>query len=192
MNKNLVTLGIIGGALALIVAWVISVNNNLVTLDEGMNEKWSQVQNVYQRRADLIPNLVNTVKGYAQHEDKVLNEVTQARAQVGQVKVGSADDLKNFEQSQGQLTSALSRLLVVSERYPDLKANKNFQELQSQLEGTENRIAVERMRFNEAAKDYNVAIRKFPTSLVAGFRNFKDRAYFSADAGAQTAPHVNF
>src|SRR5262249_13022511 len=154
------------------MAWYISTANTLVTLDEGVKEKWAQVENVYQRRADLIPNLVNTVKGYAKHEAQVLEEVTRARAQVGQVKVSSPDDLPKFEQAQGQLTGALSRLLVVSEKYPELKADRNFSELQSQLEGTENRISVERMRFNEAAKEYNTYLRRFPQSIVAASRGF--------------------
>jgi len=172
--------------------WFVGVNNNLVSAQEGVNSSWAQVENVYQRRADLIPNLVNTVKGYAKHEASVLEEVTRARSQVGQVHVDNPDDLKKFDQAQGQLSSALSRLLVVSEKYPDLKADKNFMELQSQLEGTENRISVERMRFNEAARGYNVYLRSFPQSIVAGFRGFKERAYFAADAGANKAPQVNF
>jgi LemA protein len=172
--------------------WFIGVNNNLISEQENVNASWAQVENVYQRRADLIPNLVNTVKGYAKHEASVLEAVTQARAQVGQVHVDNADDLKKFDQAQGQLSSALSRLLVVSEKYPDLKADKNFMELQSQLEGTENRIAVERMRFNETARNYNIYLRIFPQSLVASFRGFKERAYFAAAAGSDKAPQVNF
>jgi LemA protein len=172
--------------------WFISVNNTLVSLDENVKTKWAQVENVYQRRADLIPNLVSTVKGYAKHEADVLEEVTKARSQVGQVHVDSSDDLKKFDQAQGQLTSALSRLLVVSEKYPDLKADKSFLALQSQLEGTENRITIERQRFNEAAQEYNTYLRKFPQSLIAGMRNFHEKAYFEADAGAKTAPKVEF
>jgi LemA protein len=189
---------LIGSALAIILfflfvfGWFVSVNNNLVSLDENVKTKWAQVENVYQRRADLIPNLVNTVKGYAKHEAGVLEEVTKARAQVGQVQVNGSDDLKKFDQAQGQLTSALSRLLVVSERYPDLKADKSFLELQSELEGTENRITVERKRFNESAQEYNTYLRKFPQSLIAGMRNFHEKAYFEADAGAKTAPKVEF
>jgi LemA protein len=181
---------LIGSALAIVLffifffGWFMSVNNNLVSLDENVKTKWAQVENVYQRRADLIPNLVSTVKGYAKHEADVLEEVTKARSQVGQVHVDNADDLKKFDQAQGQLSSALSRLLVVSEKYPDLKADKNFLELQSQLEGTEN--------FNEAAQEYNTYLRKFPQSLVAGLRNFQPKAYFEADAGAKNAPKVEF
>lgn len=193
MNK-----GILGFFAALVVilviagGWFTSVNNNLVTLEEGTKEKWSQVENVYQRRADLIPNLVNTVKGYAKHEEQVLEEVTKARSQVGQVKINGPEDLPKFDQAQSQLSGALSRLLIVAEKYPDLKADKNFLELQSQLEGTENRIAVERMRFNESAKDYNTFLRKFPQSIVASMRGFKERAYFASEAGAKTAPKVEF
>lgn len=183
---------VLGGLTLVVIGWFVSTNNTLVSLDEGVQEKWSQVENVYQRRADLIPNLVNTVKGYAKHEASVLEEVTRARAQVGQVKVNSPEDLPKFDQAQSQLTSAISRLLVVSENYPQLKANQNFQDLQSQLEGTENRITVERQRFNEAAREYNTYIRKFPQSVVAGFRNFKPKAYFQAETGAKTAPKVEF
>jgi LemA protein len=163
-----------------------------VGLDEGVNASWSQVENVYQRRADLIPNLVATVKGYATHEADVLEAVTQARASVGQIKVNSPDDLKKFDAAQGQLSNALSRLMVVSEKYPDLKANQNFLELQSQLEGTENRITVERQRFNETAQNYNTQIRQFPTSFVAGMKGMKERAYFAAQTGSDKAPVVNF
>ena len=174
------------------IGWLVSVNNNLVGMDEGVKEKWSQVENVYQRRADLIPNLVNTVKGYAKHEAEVLEEVTRARASVGQVHVDKPEDLGKFDQAQTQLSSALSRLMVVAEKYPDLKANQNFLELQSQLEGTENRISVERMRFNEAARSYNTYLRTFPQTLVASFRGFKERPYFAAEATAKTAPKVEF
>jgi LemA protein len=194
------TLGIAFLVIAVFVilgfGWTISTSNHLVSLDEGVKEKWSQVENVYQRRADLIPNLVSTVKGYAKHEAEVLEEVTKARAQVGQVKIenggSNPGDVQKFDQAQGQLTSALSRLLVVSERYPELKADKNFSELQSELEGTENRISIERMRFNEAAQGYNSYLRQFPQSMIAGLRGFKEREYFKANAGAQTAPKVEF
>lgn len=183
---------IVVGALVLIVLWFVSINNSLVTLDENVKTSWSQVQNVYQRRADLIPNLVNTVKGYAKHEKEVLTQVTAARAQVGQIRVNSPEDLKKFDQAQSQLSSALSRLMVVAEKYPELKANQNFSELQSQLEGTENRIAVERRTFNEATREYNTALRRFPSSVVAGFRGFKERPYFEAAAGSDQAPKVEF
>ncbi|MBL7685552.1 MAG: LemA family protein, partial [Deltaproteobacteria bacterium] len=180
MKKGLIFIGV----LALIFFWGISARNNLVTLDEGVKEKWSQVENVYQRRLDLIPNLVNTVKGYAAHEKETLEGVVQARAQASQI---SGDALKNvindpqafqkFQESQGALSSALSKLMVVVERYPDLKANQGFLDLQSQLEGTENRITVERKRFNEAAKEYNIIARKFPQTLIASLFGFKEKSY---------------
>ena len=199
MKKILVFILVLAGLGVLIVGWGISVRNRLVTLDEGVKEKWSQVENVYQRRLDLIPNLVNTVKGYASHERQTLEAVIQARSQATQI---SGDALKNviddpaafqkFQASQSALSSALSRLMVVVERYPDLKANQNFLELQAQLEGTENRIAVERKRFNEAAREYNIAIRRFPSSFIASLSGFKDKAYFQADTGAAKVPEVNF
>lgn len=192
MKKSTVVGLSIAGVILLLASWTVSVGNRMVTLDETVKEKWSQVENVYQRRADLIPNLVNTVKGYAKHESQVLEEVTKARAQVGQVHVDSAADLPKYDQAQSQLTSALSRLLVVVEKYPELKADRNFLELQSQLEGTENRISVERMRFNEAARDYNVYIRAFPQSIISGMRGFHEKAYFQADSTAKVAPKVEF
>ena len=173
-------------------SWFVQVNNTLVSLDEGVNEKKAQVENVYQRRYDLIPNLVNTVKGYAKHEAGVLEEVTRARSQTGQVKLNKPEDLAKFEQAQGALSSALSRLMVVVERYPDLKADQNFRDMQSQLEGTEIRITIERQRFNDASRQYNVYVRKFPQSMVAGFRGFKERPYFTSDTAAKTAPKVEF
>jgi LemA protein len=172
--------------------------NRLVALSQGVDAQWAQVENVYQRRADLIPNLVATVQGAANFEKSVLVEVTNARASVGQVQT-SAKDLPNdpaafarFEQAQAALSSALSRLLVVVERYPDLKANANFQTLQAQLEGTENRIAVERMRYNERAQEYNTARLKFPTNLIANVMGFKEKAYFKAQPGAERPPQVEF
>ena len=192
MKATTIALISVLGVIALSVFWFISAGNTLVALDEGVNSSWGQVQNVYQRRADLIPNLVNTVKGYATHEASVLEAVTQARASVGQIKVNGPEDIKKFDAAQGQLSSALSRLMVISEQYPDLKANKNFLELQSQLEGTENRITVERQRFNDVTKDFNTAIRQFPASLVAGMKGMKQRDYFAAKAGADQAPEVKF
>jgi LemA protein len=183
-----IVLALVGG----VAGWGVSVSNRLVNLDELVNEKWSQVENVYQRRADLIPNLVNTVKGYAKHEAQVLEEVTKARSQVGQIRVNDPKGLQNFDQAQGQLTQALSRLMVVAEKYPELKADQNFLSLQSQLEGTENRISVERMRFNEAARDYNSYLRSFPQSLIASMRGFNARTYFQAESTAKTAPKVEF
>jgi LemA protein len=192
MKTGLIALLGVVGFFVIIGLWFVSAGNKLVGLDEGVNASWSQVENVYQRRADLIPNLVATVKGYATHEADVLEAVTQARASVGQIKVNSPDDLKKFDAAQGQLSNALSRLMVVSEKYPDLKANQNFLELQSQLEGTENRITVERQRFNETAQNYNTQIRQFPTSFVAGMKGMKERAYFAAQTGSDKAPVVNF
>jgi LemA protein len=179
----------------LVIAY-ISISNHLVTLDENVNEKWAQVENVYQRRADLIPNLVETVKGYASHERETLNEVIQARSMAqkasgtGQALTTDAGAFGQFQQAQAALSSALSRLLVVVERYPDLKANQNFLTLQSQLEGTENRITVERKRYNEAARKFNTTIRKFPYKFFAA--GYKKREYFKADAGAEKAPKVSF
>jgi LemA protein len=185
---------VIAALVVILLGWFVSAGNQMVTLSEGVSAQWSQVENVYQRRADLIPNLVNTVKGYAKHEADVLEKVTEARSHVGQiqVKADNPQSLQNFDKAQGQLSSALSRLMVVVEKYPDLKANTNFMELQSQLEGTENRIAVERKRFNEAALSYNVYIRQFPASMVASFRGFQPKPYFQAAEGAKTAPKVEF
>ncbi len=171
--------------------------NTLVTMEEGVDGAWSQVENQYQRRADLIPNLVNTVKGYADFEKSVLTEVTEARSKVGQTQL-SADDLSDpvkfqqFQDAQDQLSGALSRLLVVVEAYPELKANENFLALQAQLEGTENRIAVERKRFNDAVQAYNTEIRSFPTLITAGLFGFKDKQYFKSKEGSDQVPEVNF
>ena len=181
-----------------LVFYSIGARNTLVTLDEDVNAKWAQVQNVYQRRADLIPNLVNTVKGYAAHESETLAAVVRARAAATQPSAAAStapatpEDINRFEATQGALSSALSRLLVVVERYPDLKANQNFLALQSQLEGTENRITVERGRFNEAVKSYNIELRSFPTNILAGIFGFEKRALFEAKAGSDTAPAVDF
>jgi LemA protein len=172
--------------------------NRLVGLSQETDKQWAQVQNVYQRRADLIPNLVQTVAGAAKFEKSTLENITQARASVGQVKVDpnraptSQAELENYQRAQDQLSSALSRLLVVVERYPDLKANSNFLSLQTQLEGTENRITVERQRFNEVVQKYNTAVKSFPTVLYAGMLGFQPKAYFTARAGAETPPKVEF
>jgi LemA protein len=188
----LVGLAVIAGLLT------VSSYNSLVSLQQGTDAQWAQVQNVYQRRADLVPNLVNTVAGAANFEKSTLIAVTDARASVGRVQLpaGAAPtnpaQLAAFDQAQGQLGSALSRLLVVSERYPDLKATTNFRDLQSQLEGTENRIAVERGRFNEAVQAYDTAIRRFPAVIFAGMFGFTSRPYFSATPGSEAAPKVNF
>lgn len=196
MKKNL-PLIITGGIVLVLLLMYITTQNRLVTLEEEVEGKWSQVENVYQRRLDLIPNLVETVKGYAEHETELLTEVTELRSRVGQMNV-SADILEDpaalerFQRSQAQLGGALSRLLVVTENYPDLKANQNFLALQSQLEGTENRITVERMRFIDAVREYNTAIRRFPASLVAGIGGFGRKATFTAAEGADQAPSVEF
>ena len=170
--------------------------NGGVQRDEQVAAAWGQVQNVYQRRADLIPNLVNTVKGYAQQEKDVLVSVIEARAKATSINVNAdnltPENVQKFQQAQDGLSSALSRLMVVSEAYPDLKSNQNFLELQSQLEGTENRIAVERRNFNEAVKDYNTYGRSFPNNLFAGMWSFKQKGYFEAQAGADKAPTVKF
>jgi LemA protein len=170
--------------------------NTMVELDENVTASWAQVENVYQRRADLVPNLVNTVKGYAAHEQETLQGVVEARSKATSINL-SADELneqtlQNFQKAQEGLTSALSRLMVVMERYPDLKANQNFMDLQAQLEGTENRIAVERRNFNEATRAYNTYIRRFPRNLIAGMFNFESKPYFEADAGASEVPEVQF
>ena len=184
--------------LVLIVAAIMSVlkYNTIVGMEESVREQWSNVETQYQRRADLIPNLVSTVKGYAAHEQEVLESVTKARASATSVKIDAsnltADNIRKFQAAQGSLNSALSRLLAVAERYPDLKANQNFLELQAQLEGTENRIAVERRRFNEQVKLYNTYIRKFPTNLVASMFGFERQVTFEADDGAEKAPEVKF
>jgi len=180
-----------------VAAWGVGVSNDLVTREQAVSEKWAQVQNVYQRRADLVPNLVETVKGFAAQERTVLDEVTRARASVAGLKVtpevlNDPQALRKFQEAQAQLGGALSRLLVTVERYPELKSNQNFLALQSQLEGTENRITVERMRFNEAVRDYNTALKRFPGSMVASFRGFREKAYFEAAPGSQTAPKVQF
>jgi len=200
-GKLAIGCGILAGlvvifALILVVVGLTSYNK-FVTLDENVNQTWAQVQNVYQRRYDLIPNLVETVKGYATHERETFQAVTEARSKAGgtinlQAEDLTAQNLARFQQAQSGLGGALSRLLVVLERYPDLKANQNFLQLQTQLEGTENRIAVERRRFNEAVQAYNQAIRRFPAVLIAGILGFNQKPYFEAETQAQEAPKVEF
>ncbi len=171
--------------------------NSLIEQDEKVNQAWAQVENQYQRRADLIPNLVKTVQGYADFEKDVLTEVTELRSKVGQIKL-STDDLsdeekfKQFSEAQDKLSGALSRLLVVAENYPQLKANENFLQLQSQLEGTENRISVERKKFNETVQEYNTSVRRFPTLITAKIMGFKEKQYFKSAPGTDKAPDVNF
>ncbi len=170
--------------------------NKMVTMDEAVTSAWSQVENVYQRRADLIPNLVETVKGYAQHEQETFTKVIEARSQATSVKIDPAnltpEAIQQFQNAQGGLSSALSRLMVVVEQYPDLKANQNFLDLQAQLEGTENRITVERQKFNETTQSYNAYIRRFPELITAKIFGFRKKAYFEAAQGAERAPQVKF
>jgi len=193
MKKSLVITLV---AIAAVVLWLVGAYNGMVTAEEGVESAWSQVENVYQRRADLIPNLVATVKGYAQHESETLEGVVNARAKATQITVDpenlTPEALEEFNKAQGELGSALGRLLAVTEAYPDLKANENFKELQAQLEGTENRIATERMKFNETAKEYNTMIRKFPKSILASVFGFEKKPYFEAQAGAEKAPEIQF
>jgi len=170
--------------------------NSMIEKQETVDEKWSQVQNLYQRRADLIPNLVSVVKGYAKHESQTLENVIAARSRATQVTLDpdklTPENIQKFQQAQDGLSTALGKLLMITENYPDLKANQNFLELQAQLEGTENRIAVERQKFNEAVKDYNAYIRKFPNNLTAGMFGFEKKAYFEAQSGANVAPKIEF
>ncbi|MDX1672110.1 MAG: LemA family protein [Balneolaceae bacterium] len=185
------------GVLILLIIFGINSYNNLVEKSETVNQAWAQVENQYQRRADLIPNLVNTVKGAADFEQETLTEVIEARSKATSVQINASDlndpqKLQQFQQAQEQLSGALSRLLVTVERYPELKANQNFRDLQVQLEGTENRIATERMRFNQAVRSYNVAITRFPGNLFASLFGFENRAFFEAEEGAEQAPEVNF
>ena len=180
----------------LVGVWAMGSRNSFVTKEEGVASAWAQVENVYQRRADLIPNLVETVKGYATHEQSTLEGVVSARARATQVTIDpdkiDAESLRRFQEAQGELGAALSRLLAVTENYPDLKANENFMQLQAQLEGTENRIAVARTRYTEAVKSYNVMIRRFPASIIASMFGFEKKAQFEAAQGAEVAPVVNF
>lgn len=170
--------------------------NSLVEKQQNVDQAWAQVENQYQRRADLIPNLVATVKGYATHESSTLEKVTQARAKATSITIDAEnldeESLARFQQAQGELSQALKSLLAVSEAYPDLKANENFMNLQAQLEGTENRIATERMRYTEQVREYNTAIKKFPTTIYAGWFGFKEKPQFKAEAGAEKAPEVSF
>ncbi|NUN10382.1 MAG: LemA family protein [Ignavibacteriaceae bacterium] len=201
MKKGLlIGLGIVGVLIIvgiMIVSWLVGSYNNLVTMNEEVNKNWSLVENQYQRRADLIPNLVNTVKGYANFEQKVLTDVTEARASVGSIKatpelINDAAAFQKFQNAQANLSGALSRLLLTVENYPDLKANENFLQLQAQLEGTENRITVARNNFNESVNTYNATIKRFPAVVIAGIFGFHEKQYFQAAAGAENAPKVEF
>ena len=193
MSKNTM---IIGAVVAVLVLWAISAYNGMVKVEEDATTAWAKVQSAYQRRADLIPNLVEVVKGYASHEKETLEGVINARAKATQITVDpnnlTPEKLQEFQAAQGELSQALGRLMVVKEQYPELKANENFKDLQLQLEGTENRINEERNKFNDAAQTYNVKIRKFPNSLLAGIFGFDKMAKFEADAEAQKAPDVKF
>lgn len=195
-KKSLVTILIIVAVVLVIYLWFKSGYNAMVEKQEAVQAQWAQVENVYQRRADLIPNLVATVKGYAQHEQGTLTAVIEARAKATSVTIDPTDldpdDIAQFQAAQDQLSGALSRLLVSVEAYPELKANENFMALQAQLEGTENRITVERQKFNEKAMEYNQYIRKFPRNIIAGMFDFEKVGYFKAQAGAETAPKVEF
>ena len=181
---------------AVIAVWAVSGYNGLVKADEEVSTAWSNVENQYQRRADLIPNLVNTVKGYAAHEKETLDAVTTARTRATEVTVNAEDltpeKLQEYQKAQGEVGAALGRLLAITESYPDLKANENFRELQAQLEGTENRISVERRNFNEVARSYNTSIRTFPKTILASLFGFEKRPYFEAEEGASKAPEVQF
>ncbi len=196
MKKSLIIIGVIVLLVIIIFSWGKGTYNGLVNKQEAVSSQWAQVENVYQRRADLIPNLVSTVKGYAAFEKSTLTDVITARSKATAVTIDPTKlneaNLQQFQQAQAGLSSALSRLMVVVEKYPDLKANQGFLQLQAQLEGTENRIAVERRNFNTIAQEYNTTIRNFPTNIFAGMFGFEKKAYFKAETGAEKAPKVNF
>lgn len=192
-NKGLIITIVV---IALVAIWGISSYNGLVSMDENVSNQWANVETQYQRRSDLIPNLVNTVKGYAKHESETLESVMAARSQATQVKIDPSNctpqQLAAYQKVQGDVTTALGKLLAITENYPDLKANQNFLELQSQLEGTENRINVARKDFNDTAKKYNTSLRRFPRNIIASMFGFEKRNYFEAEAGAEKAPKVEF
>lgn len=192
-NKGLIITIVV---IALVAIWGISSYNRLVSMDENVSNSWANVETQYQRRSDLIPNLVNTVKGYAKHESETLESVMAARSQATQVKIDPSNctpqQLAAYQKAQGDVTTALGKLLAITENYPDLKANQNFLELQSQLEGTENRINVARKDFNDTAKKYNTSLRRFPRNIIASMFGFEKRNYFEAEAGAEKAPKVEF
>jgi len=200
MKKGCIISIVIGAILAFIVIslvmWGTKVYNNMVTMNEGVTSQWGNVETAYQRRADLIPNFVNTVKGAANFEQTTLTQVIEARAKATQVTIDptrmTADNMQQFQQAQGQLSSALSRLMVVMEQYPELKATQNFRDLQVELEGTENRISVERRKFNDMAREFNTYIRRFPQNFLSGIFGFAAKPYFEAQAGADKAPEVKF
>lgn len=196
MKKSFIIIGVIVLVVIILFLWGKGMYNGMVTKQEAVNSQWAQVENVYQRRSDLIPNLVATVKGYANFEKQTLTDVITARSKATAVTIDPTNlneaNIQQFQQAQAGLSSALSRLMVVVERYPDLKANQNFLQLQAQLEGTENRITVERRNFNTISQDYNTMIRQFPRNIFAGMFGFEKKAYFKADTGAEKAPKVTF
>lgn len=196
MKKGYIILIVIAVVVLSIFLWFKSTYNGMVNMQESVSAQWSNVENQYQRRLDLIPNLVNTVKGYAAHEENTLTDVVNARAKATQMQLNidqlDESTLKKLNSVQGELSSALSRLMAISESYPALKANQNFLDLQAQLEGTENRIAVERRKFNDTARSYNAYIRQFPKNMLAGMFGFTPKPYFEANAGAENAPKVEF
>lgn len=197
MKKGtLITVTVIAVIVLALFFWVKNSYNGLVMADEQVKSAWSQVENVYQRRADLIPNLVATVKGYADHESETLESVVEARSKATRVSIDpenlDPDRIAEFQEAQGELSQALGRLIMLQENYPDLKANQNFRELQAQLEGTENRISTERMKFNETARSYNTMVRSFPKNIIASMFGFDTKGYFEASEGAETAPKVEF
>lgn len=196
MKKSHIILIVVAVIILSIFFWFKNTYNGMVTMQENVSAQWSNVENQYQRRLDLIPNLVNTVKGYAEHEQNTLNGVVEARAKATQMQINldNLDEaaMKKLNTVQGELSTALSKLMAISENYPDLKANENFRDLQAQLEGTENRIAVERRKFNDTARTYNTGIRQFPQNMLAGMFGFTPKPYFEANAGAENAPKVEF
>jgi LemA protein len=196
LSKGWIILIVILGIIMLLVFWIMGINNNLVSKEEAVNKSWADVENVYQRRLDLIPNLVNTVKGVANFEQQTLTAVIEARAKATSVQINPKNldegSIQKFQDAQNGVSAALGRLMVVVERYPELKATQNFSELQAQLEGTENRITVERKRFNETAQEYNTYLRRFPNVMFAGMFGFQQKAYFKSTEGAEKAPEVKF
>ena len=196
MNKRTVTWIVVLGVVAIAIIWGVGRYNAIITAEENVDTAWAQVENQYQRRADLIPNLVETVKGYAAHESATLEGVIAARAKATQVVIdpthATAEQIATFQAAQGELSQALGKLLALSESYPDLKASENFKTLMSQLEGTENRITVARNNFNELARQFNTLIRRFPTNIIANMMNAEKRPYFEANEGAEIAPQVQF
>lgn len=196
MKKKFIPIIIVAAIVVILVAWGVSVYNGLVTKDENCSNQWSKVESQYQRRMDLIPNLVNTVKGYASHEEATLLKVIEARNQASQVKIDAEnmtqEQLNNFQTTQENLSSAIRGLNIVVEKYPDLKANQNFLELQLQLEGTENRIAVERQRYSDVVNQYNTSVRRFPNSMFASMFGFDKKPYFEAQSGTENSPKVEF